>query len=44
MKPLEVDQTPLYLACILMGAMSPDHEHIRMTADDVDRYYGPPPQ
>jgi len=23
-----------------MGAISPDHEHLRMTANDTQRFYG----
>jgi len=33
-----VNRTPLYLACILMGAISPDHNNLRMTANDVERF------
>lgn len=31
---------PLYLASILMGAMSPDHTDLQMTARDASVYNG----
>jgi hypothetical protein len=40
MTPAEVDQLPVYLASIMLGAMSPDHTHLSMTAKDQVRYAG----
>ena len=31
----EVNACPIYLACILLGAVSPDHAHVRMTFKDT---------
>lgn len=35
----EVHALPIYLACILLGAMSPDHTDVRMTFKDQMRYF-----
>ena len=35
----EVQSLPIYLACLLLGAMSPDHTNVRMTIKDQMRYY-----
>ena len=40
MTPAEVDALPRYLAAIMMGAMSPDHTHLSMTAQDKARFSG----
>ena len=36
----EVNACPIYMACILMGAVGPDHDNVRMTFHDTVRYYG----
>jgi hypothetical protein len=36
----QVNECPIYLACILLGAIGPDHTHIQMTMKDTLRYYG----
>ena len=38
--PDEVDALPIYLACLLMGAVGPDQTELRMTAKDYQRYFG----
>jgi hypothetical protein len=38
--PVQTNECPLYLGCILMGALSPDHEGLRLSANDFERYYG----
>jgi len=35
----DVHACPVYLACILLGAISPDHTNLRMTFKDTLRYY-----
>jgi hypothetical protein len=35
----QVNACPIYLACILLGAISPDHTNVRMTFKDTMRYY-----
>jgi hypothetical protein len=35
----QVNNCPIYLACILLGAISPDHTRLRMTWKDTLRYY-----
>jgi hypothetical protein len=35
----DVHECPIYLACILLGAISPDHTNVRMTFKDTMRYY-----
>ncbi len=36
----ETDGTPLYTACILLGAISPDHKDVRLSPRDMMRYHG----
>jgi hypothetical protein len=40
MTPEQVDHLPMYLASIMMGAMSPDHTHLSMTGRDLARFHG----
>lgn len=30
----------MYMACLMLGALSPDHHNVRMTPRDFKRYYG----
>ena len=39
-RPDEVDRLPMYQSAILMGAMSPDHTNVSMTAMDKQRFHG----
>jgi len=38
--PEQLNQCPLYLACIEMGAISPDHERLFLSDLDRMRYFG----
>ena len=38
MTPEQVLRIPAYLGMMMMGAISPDHEHLSMTAKDAERY------
>lgn len=42
--PEVVDRIPLYSACLLMGAIGPDHTNVEMTPNDFARYYGNGPE
>ena len=34
----QVDAMPIYQASLRMGALSPDHTHLSMCAEDLSRY------
>lgn len=40
----EVNALPIYLACLLLGAIGPDHTDVKMTFGDTLRYYGQDPE
>ena len=40
----EVHALPIYLACILLGAIGPDHVGVKMTFADTLRYYRDDPE
>jgi hypothetical protein len=39
----DVHACPIYLACILLGAIGPDQTNVRMTWKDTMRYYAGDP-
>ena len=40
----EIQELPIYLACLLLGAIGPDHVGVRMTFADTMRYYAGDPE
>jgi hypothetical protein len=40
----DVHRCPIYLACILLGAIGDDHLNVQMTFKDTMRYYGSDPE
>ena len=40
----EIESMPIYLACILCGAISPDHTNVKMSWKDNIRYYSGDPK